>query len=249
MRRAAAFLAAAVLGGLAGGAFGAHPLVTEDAWTQDPGRHQLELNTDTIRDIDGPDRIAGATLTYGWREGLDLFTSLPLGLSSPRGWGDASVGVKWQFAKRDAFTFALKPELFLPTGSEMKALGTGNPSIGVTLVSSAVLDRWQWHANVAANINRYRREEDRARFRNVIWRVSSAVEYALTEKLQWLLDAGLSHSQEAEVTRLPMHLVTGFIYSPNSDLDLDAGLRLNRRCGDCGTLGTRQFGVGLTWRF
>jgi hypothetical protein len=246
MRRA---IPAWLLCGLVPLAHAAHPLLTEDAGTQEPGKQQVELNTDWIQKPRNTDRVGAFTYTYGLREGLDLFATAPFTLSSPAGMNDVSLGVKWKMLETGRTSFALKPELFLPSGDEHKSLGTGLPGLTLTLVSSTEAAPWIFHANLALTLNHYRMDADRAANRNVRWRVSGAVEYFLAEKWQLVGDVGMERAQENDSNSHPVYLLMGAIYSPQQNVDLDAGVKFNRHCGNCATPGNRQFGVGLTWRF
>jgi hypothetical protein len=231
------------------GAHAAHPLITEDANTIGPGQHQIEVNTDWLRDLAVPSHLGALTLTYGAYEGLDIFVNVPAGVSSPRGIGDASLGAKWVYHEAGNTRLVLKPELLLPTGSESRSLGTGRAGLALNFVSTTTNDRWQWHCNLAFEFYRYGLESDRATNRNTLWRISGAAQYALTDKLQLAGDMGITRPRDTENQHHPVYLLAGAIYSPNPDLDLDAGIRFFRYCGPCAEAGNRQFGVGLTWRF
>jgi len=235
--------------GLAPAAYAAHPLVTDDTGTQDTGNSQLELNADRIRQRTAMSTTSNATYTYGVAPTLDIFFNTPMTLSSPSGVGDVSLGVKWRFVEQEAASLAFKPELFFPSGDENKGLGTGNPSLAMTLIGNWETAPWTLQGNVAVTFNNYRLQATREATRNRLWRVSAAARYALTEQWQLLADVGASRDSDITSNGYPAFFLTGVIYSPIKTLDLDAGLRFGLGCKDCTTQIQRQFGVGLTWRF
>ncbi|WP_019139685.1 transporter [Noviherbaspirillum massiliense] len=230
-------------------AHGAHPLVTEDSGTQDKGNHQIELNTDWAGTSSDRTGKAGFTYTYGVTRELDALVNMPVGISGPSGLNDLSVGLKWRALENGPASFAIKPELLLPSGNENKGLGNGRTSAALTFVASYETGPWQWHGNIAATVNRFGLQEDREANRRVIWRASTAIIYALGEHWKWLLDTGLAQDPAKASSAHPGYIVTGGIYSPREDLDLDAGIRFGLPCSKCTEQPGHQVGVGLTWRF
>jgi hypothetical protein len=99
-------------------AFAAHPLVTDDTGTQGTGNNQLEINTDRGRDDGVSSQSAALTYTYGLRDALDVFVTVPASTTSPSGISDASIGAKWRFMESEKTSLGLKSELFFPTGDE-----------------------------------------------------------------------------------------------------------------------------------
>lgn len=229
--------------------FGAHPLVTEDIGVQGTGKRQVELNTDWLRQVHDTQHVGAFAYTYGANDNTDLIVTLPFALSSPSGMNDLSLGAKWRFFEAGPIGTALRTDLSLPAGNETRGLGIGYPALALTLVGSVETGPWQLHANAAVTLNRYRMESERDTRRNLVWRASAAVLYALNDKWQLALDSGVSQDVMAARGSLPTHLLAGVLYSPRPNIDLDAGVRFNRHCGDCGHEGKRQFGTGLTWRF
>jgi hypothetical protein len=228
---------------------GAHPLVSEDPDTQGDGGHQLEINTDWLRQQSAGRRIASLTYTYGASDTLDLYLSVPTTLGSPSGMNDVSAGVKWRFMDLDTYSFALKPELSLPTGDEMKSLGNGRASGTLTGVIAYDAKPWRLMANLGASINRYKLQSDRDANRSTTWRASASVWYAHGDRLMLVADTGIERDIDRKIESLPAFALVGAIYSPNPQLDLDAGIRFGLNCGQCSSQPRRQVGVGLTCRF
>src|SRR5262245_42693719 len=98
---AAVSLAAVFALAVSQGTQAAHPLLTEDAFTQGKGGWQLEVNGERQRDprpADVPPLRAiesGSTLTYGLTHTIDLSFDLPY--VRHEGILDAAIGIKWRF--------------------------------------------------------------------------------------------------------------------------------------------------------
>jgi hypothetical protein len=230
---------------LCGHVIAAHPLVTDDTGTQDSGNHQVEFNTDWLRDNGARNHIAAATYSYGIRPDLDFFVNIPFSLSSPRGVSDVSVGGKWRFWDQAATSIAIKPELFLASGSVDRELGTGRAGMAFMLLATHVAEPWTLHANLGAQLIRYSDPIRDDGSRRTIWRASVAAAYAVSEQAVLVFDTGIARNLERSEKTNPAFAVIGVIYSPQQDIDLDVGLKigLNR------TEANRQSGIGLTIRF
>jgi hypothetical protein len=125
-----------LLAGLGQLSYAAHPLVTDDTSTQGKGRSQIEVNSDWIQFTGETGHIAAFTYSYGKTDALDLYGTLPVSLSSPSGWDDLSFGAKWRYWESAQSSLAVKCELYLPTGNELRGLGNGSPSLAVSLLAS-----------------------------------------------------------------------------------------------------------------
>jgi long-subunit fatty acid transport protein len=64
-----------------------------------------------------------------------------------------------------------------------------------------------------------------------------------------VLDTGIARNPDKLNDALPSYMLAGVIYSPNKNLDLNAGYMHGFGCNSCAAQVERQFGVGLTWRF
>jgi hypothetical protein len=112
MRHRLSHLAFSVLAGLSFQAYAFHPLVTDDTGTQGTGGNQLEVGMDYVDENPGHARALGITYTRGLTDTLDAFVGAAYQTSSPRGWGNVGVGLKWRFFEDEAskFSLALKPD-------------------------------------------------------------------------------------------------------------------------------------------
>lgn len=206
----------------------AHPLVSDDTGTVGSGHWQYELNMEqTAPQPDtGHQLLWNTSLTYGAADTLDLYANLPYThLQQPAGQrgsgtGDTEIGAKWRLVEDGAFSFALKPRLILPTGSNAKGLGSGRPGGGAMLLAeyshdgfTAVLNAGAlWQPNDQGN-------------RNIVWQTSAAALYALLPTLQVAAEVGASRNPDHGHSDNPAYAIVGAIYSPAQRLDLDIGYR------------------------
>jgi hypothetical protein len=243
------FAALVLLEAIAKFAYAAHPLVTDDTGTQGTLNRQIEASTDRAQRMDGKHRFGSLTYTYGLRENLDLFINVPLAFSSPAGLQDIAFGAKWRLAEANAFSLAVKPDLLLATGDQSKGLGNGRTSLALTLIGSYDAAPWIFHGNAGFTFNRYKLQADQSANRAIVWRTSTAVWYLLDRHWKLVADAGIVRDPVKTSATAPGYILTGAIYSPATNIDLDAGLKFGIGCRDCATQVGHQVGVGLTWRF
>lgn len=227
----------------------AQPLVTDDIFTQDTGKHQLEWSMGRAHSFGETEKTTEATYTYGVASGLDAFGGMPVRLSSPDGIGDASLGLKWRFADSPNAGMALRAELLLPTGKEERGLGNGAAGAAMTLIGSLTRTWGSLHVNAGVGHYRYRLQADQDVNRRVSWRISSAALWRIQERWQLVADTGVERNIERGNSSLPAFMLVGFIYSPSQDVDLDAGLRVALNCENCAAQTKRLLTAGLTWRF
>ncbi|QRX83551.1 transporter [Glaciimonas sp. PAMC28666] len=226
-------------------AFAVHPLVSDDTNTQDIGNQQLEVNTDWLKKQGVFSHVADVTYTYGLLANVDLMSDLPSTLSSPRGVNDGSFGIKWRFYEHGPISFAVKPVLVLASGNQNRGLGTGRNSGALTLIGTVDMAPWAFSGNVGVYVNRYALAPDRQNNRSNLWRASASVSYSLTPKLSAVADIGIARNPDVTSTINPAFVVTGLIYSPNKDVDLDTGFKFGLNNAEV----RHQVGIGLTWRF
>ena len=243
--RSAGALAAAQLTFLfASGAYGAHPLNTEDTGTQGKGHWQLELNGESNRDdVEGETlhgAQAAAVLSYGFAETADFQIGLPWQDNGPeRGVGDAIVAVKWRFWEKDALSFGVRGGLTLPTGDEEKGLGNGRTTWAALLIAQYEGERWIFLSHLG-----YRRNHNSVGDRESIGEISGALLFKATESLKLLVDASRTTNPDPESGEALRNVVVGFIWQATKDLDLDAGIR---RGNDPAIDRAVMAGVTLRW--
>ncbi len=224
---------------------GAHPFVTDDTTTQGRGNQQWELNTDWSRQHEATQHVANATYSYGVLDNLDLFTNLPATLSAPAGIGDVSLGAKWRFYEDAGSSLGLKPVLQISSGNQAVGNGSGRTNLALTLIGTRYAGPWALHANLGIASNRQAANATQAGEHQLLWQASAALSYDLHQRWKMLADLGIARNPDPASRIHPAYFLTGLIYSPNKDIDLDAGAKfgLNRAASQ------QQFGVGLTWRF
>jgi len=222
-----------------------HPLVTEDTGTQGEGKRQIEASFDHTRQQARSSRAGSFTYSYGMSDKLDFFISQPSSLSRPSGLQDMSLGSKFRFSEDKKSSWAVQTEFLLPTGNVSKGLSTDSNDLTVTLARTATGKLWAFHQSGSVTWHRYRNSADQLTLREYVARASVAAEYALNAEWKLLGDTGFTQADRRQDRRHPVHFVLGVEYTPNSSIDLDAGVKLTRVQG----YNERQVGVGLAWHF
>jgi hypothetical protein len=232
---------------------GAHPLITEDAYTLGAGAAQLELGFEYARleqrDVRGRASEVRFTLSYGVRENLDLLIGTPYldtreesadGIVRGRGLSDVSLEMKWRFWEGEPAKFALKPGLTFPSGDFRRGLGTGRVDPSIFLVSTSERGAWNWNVHVG-----YLRNDNRVGERRDLLHLSGSVVYRPVPRLQWALDLSADSNPDKDSGTFPAVALGAVIYSPTETVDLDLGVKagLNSAADDYGVL----TGVTFNW--
>jgi hypothetical protein len=224
----------------------AHPLVTDDTGNQGTGKSQIEINTDRAESFDGSrHRVAAFTYTYGVKDALDVFGTLPATLTSSSGINDASFGFKWRLWQHGHTSMAIKPEVALPTGNANKELGNGRAGAAFTLLASHDAAPWSFHGNAGVSAHRYKIASARESRHRYIWRASMAAAYAFSPHWTLIADTGVARRIEAATSVNPAFFLLGMIYSPRDDVQIDVGVKAGLNEAEV----RRQFGAGITLRF
>ena len=222
------------------GAYGAHPLNTEDTGTQGEGGWQFELNGESTKDEGVRGAQAAAVLSYGVAKDVDLQFGLPWqDNGDARGPGDVFAAVKWKFWEREPFSSAVRATVTSPTGDESQGLGNGRPTWAAQLIGQYEGERWIFLAHVA-----YRRNLNDLGERDSIGEVSGAVLYKVAASVKLLVDANRTTNADASSNQPIRQMVIGAIWSPNKDLDFDLGYR---RGNDAAIDRAIMAGVTLRW--
>ena len=246
-------------------AYADHPLITDDTGTQGKGKFQIEVNSAfatnktivNVKTLEKRDCETAATLSGGIADAVDLVVGMPWqshtiredGMISAdeQGIGDMRVEVKWRFFKSEdnGMSFALKPGILIPSGSEKKGLGNGALSGGVTMIATHEGRLGTLHGNIGYTRNQYGMMNDKNTLRTNIWNASLAAELNVLEKLRSVLNIGIETNNNMTSQSNPAFLLGGLIYSASEKLDLDIGVKggLNDVAPDTALL------VGLTARF
>jgi len=211
----------------------AHPLITEDTGTQGQGNFQFELTSEqtTIRQSGANQSLAltSAIFTYGVVKNADVILTLPYlrlgnsvanGTPSARGLTDIGLDVKWRFYENEKLSFALKPGITFPTGDDTRNLGTGRQTWGAYVTASYETAPWTWllHLGHVHHNNTFSERVD-------IWHASAAVVRQVGETLKLILDTGIDTNTNRSAEADPVFLITGFIYSPRQNFDIDVGYK------------------------
>ena len=217
-KRSAAGLASVLF---ATGAYGAHPLNTEDTGTQGRGAWQLELNGERNKDAGTRGAQASAVSSYGAAETVDIQFGVPWQeTDGQRGAGDLIGAVKWRFWEQGAWSAGLRAGATAPTGDEDRGLGTGRPTWAALLIGQYEGGRWTFLGHLG-----YRRNLNSFGDRRSIGEISGALLYRAAESLKLLVDAVRSTNPDPESDRALAQVVVGAIWSVTKDLDLDFGVR------------------------
>jgi len=229
---------AAVL--FASGAYGAHPLNTEDTGTQGKGGWQLEVNGERNEDQSLKGAQAAAVLSYGAAETIDLQFGVPWqDTGAERGAGDLVAALKWKFWEQGPWSAGLRGAVTAPTGDEDRGLGNGKPTWAALLIGQYEGERWIFLAHAG-----YRRNSNTFGDRESISEISAAALYKATAQLKLLVDANRTTNPDPQSDQQLRQRVLGAIYSPSKDLDLDIGFR---RGNDPAIERAVMAGITLRW--
>ena len=225
-----------------------HPLITDDTGTQGAGGNQLELGVDHVDDPAGNARALGVTYTRGFTDALDGYVGAAYQTSSPKGWGNVGVGLKWRFLEDEAskFSLALKPEILLPVSraDEAAGLGNGELSYGLTLIGSLETGFGELHFNLEAARSEF--DDDTISDRRDFWRASVAPVWKVAEGWKLALDLGLMTNPDRAEDATMGFVELGLVYSPNDQFDFSFGVIRDVMDGAADTTtATAQ----VTWRF
>jgi hypothetical protein len=225
-------------------AFAAHPLITDDSGTNGKGNFQFELNSQFAYDKESSDGITAKergtevkmSLSYGITDNADIILGLPYQwnrteengtlISDENGISDISVELKWRFYEQDGLSFALKPGITLPTGSEDKGLGTGKTGYSLFFIASKKIGSSAFHVNAGYLHNEYKLETDKDGQRKDLWHLSVAGTYEIVENLQLIANMGIEKNSDMNSKIDPAFALAGLIWSVTKNFDLDMGFKM-----------------------
>jgi len=230
-------------------AWASHPLITEDTDVQGRGKWALELHGERTRDrengVASRNTEVLAKLAYGITEKADLEVELPYlreveDGAVAEGRGDASVSLKWRFYESNGWSLVLKPDLFLPTGRDELGLGAGRTRWAANLIGGYEAGRFEFLAQLGYTDNRNRIDE-----RSALRHASTAVLYAITEKMKLLADYARLTEPDPERGSHARLLVLGAKYEASERIELGLGLQLG--LNDTADDRALRAGVKLHW--
>jgi cobalt/nickel transport protein len=226
----------------------ARPLTTDDAWTVEKGKFQLEFGFDGARQ-DNHDWEFGPSLmlSYGLLERMDIGLGSGYLFLDPRegdkenGFADTELKAKYRLFDENKWipAFAISGILKIPTASESKGLGSGKTDFGMNAIATKkVGERWVVHLNLgyafigggdAANEMNY----------------SLAGQFILTEKWALVGEVVGINNFNGRHGDDPLSSLIGTYYSILENLIIDAGVEigLNKAAPDF------RITTGLTWLF
>jgi hypothetical protein len=233
-------------------AFGAHPLITDDTGTQGKGKFQLEFNGEYGHKNEGS-AVKDATdmaaaLTYGISEQIDISIGIPYrfareedsGTTTEDGISDTALALKWRFYEKDGLSFALKPGITLPTGSDERCLGSGRVTYSMYFVTTKEIAPGAIHLNLG-----YKRNENKVEEREDLWHASLAGEIKIIKALKIVANIGMDRNPDKCSGSDPAFILGGIIYSLRENLDIDFGFKSWFNKSDTGYSAL----AGLTLRF
>jgi len=248
---------------MTGTAFGAHPLITDDAGTNGKGKFQVELTGEFAWDKEKSAGItvkekgyeAGIAVSAGILDTLDIVCGIPYQwnkteedgttVSDENGISDIGVELKWRFFEQNGLSFAIKPGITIPSGDEDKGLGTGKIGYGATFIATKEIAPFTFRMNLGYAHNEFKLEEDEDSNEKNIWHISLAGVYEISEKLHVAANIGVERNPDKESGTDPSFALIGLIYSITPDLDVDLGFKT----GLSSTETDAALLTGLTMRF
>jgi Putative MetA-pathway of phenol degradation len=219
--------------------FGAHPLLTDDTFTQGKGKVQVEMgyqfdsnNDDGVKSKLSRPRIQ---LTYGLYDPLDILLDIPYlfvqqtkggATTKNNGIGDVTLSSKWRFyGEKEGLQFAIKASVTFPTGDEEKGLGFGREAYGITLISTFDREAWCVSANLGYLYNDYGLQADSDAYRQDIWFAGLSGQRRIVEKVWLVGEVGIVRNVDVTSDTPPAFINGGVIYELTKNIDLDVGYK------------------------
>ncbi|MFZ6876336.1 transporter [Undibacterium sp. Di27W] len=219
--------------------------MSDDTRTQGYQKMQLELNSDdSVRSENIRQTQANFTYTYGLQETLDAAINFNYQVlkdpnaASNQGMGDSSAYIKWRFYKRGTWSFAVRPQLNLPTGNSNKSLGNGRLGYSAYMISTYSSMKYTVLTNTGITYN-----DNMIGVRNKLWNTSAAVLVDASSKAKFVIETGASRNTDYTVHQPALFCIAGLIFNPNNKFDIDVGYRKGLNRSDV----NHSWGVGLTY--
>jgi hypothetical protein len=219
-------------------AWGAYPLITDDAGTQGTGKVEVEFNSrfdsdkETVNGVTA-ESTGGQVLTilsYGLADNTDLVLTIPYQWSrvkqdgvtvyDEKGISDTTLEVKWRFFEKDGLMLALKPGVIVPSGNEGKGLGAGRVGYQAFFIGTKEADPWEFHVNLGYIGNENRVDEEKN-----IWHASFAAGYEVFEKLELVANIGIERNRDKTASGNPAFILGGVIYDVSESFTVDCGVK------------------------
>ena len=226
----------------AAAAWGATPLLTDDAVTLGTGNGQFEVcgrwgnDRDRSGGVTTKSTVSQVTtaLTYGVADPVDMVFEFG------RDWGRVeSQGVtstdpdtasfklsaKLRLFEMGNFSLAVRPDLgysYVPSGSSRDAVY----AYGGVVIATHRFEPFTVHLNLGGLYNDYQSSVDRAASRSVIWSGSLAAIWQVAGAVQLVADIGMYTNPDKTTNQMPAFSCAGVIYSITDRLDLAGGFKI-----------------------
>ena len=260
-RRLSAQVAPIVVAGFSLQALAFQPLITDDTGTQGADGNQLEFSFNEDRATAAGDTVRVQTIPVVYTRGLSEIVDVYAGIGFSRilssapgfdrsGYGNSGLGAKWRFYDdiESGTSFALKPEIIFPVNErqENAGLGTGKPSVNLTLILTQIVSFGAIHINAGIARDRFRDTLNNPDA--ITTRASMAPVWDVNEQWKLALDLGTESTRGTGKTLRSNFVQLGAIYSPDEDLDFALGI-VHRSDNDSPQTTTTTATAGMTWRF
>ncbi|MCF6291435.1 MAG: transporter [Desulfobacterales bacterium] len=233
MKRITGYFLATFLVFSGNSAFGAHPLISDDAGTLGRGNSQIEITgeygSDDEAGVKSEATELAVALGHGLTDSVDLILAIPYlatwteqaGVTTTAaGVSDLSVELKYRFYDQDALSLALKPGISVPTGDEQQGLGSGRATASLFFIASHEATPLTMHLNLG-----YIRNENLADEQRDLWHLSLASELELDDRLRGVANIGWERNPDSTSDTPVAFILGGFVYSINQTVDLDLGIK------------------------
>jgi hypothetical protein len=220
-------------------ALGAHPLLTDDTFTQGKGNAQIEASYQYNHNDDAGVKTQTSQpqvqITYGILDPLDAIVTVPYlyvrqtqggDTTDNNGLGDITLALKWRFfGEKEGLQFAIKPYVTFPTGDEEKGHGYGREAYGIRLISTFEREAWCVNVNLGYLYNEYGLQSNRDAYRPDIWYAGLSGQLRVIEKLWLVGEAAVARNPDVTSDTPPAYILGGFIYEITKNIDLDVGYK------------------------
>jgi hypothetical protein len=209
--------------------FAGRPLSTDDVWTVEKGRFQLETGFDFTRQDNHDWEISPSlTLSYGLLEKMDIgirssyLFVLPKAGENENGLGDTEIKLKYRLAEEKGWmpAFAISGKVKIPTASESRGLGSGNTDFGLnTILTKNLSKRFALHLNLGYTFIGENGENNELNY-------SGALQFVLSDK--WALVGeivGVKNFSGLEGDN-PLSGLFGTYYLITENITWDAGVEI-----------------------
>jgi hypothetical protein len=241
----------ACAGGLlaAGVAHAAHPLISEDTFTQGTGNTELELGTSFLRVDGGHVSELDPQLSYGVRDEIDVILrpsffrlsgSLAADAGRRGGVGSTALDVKWRIARDGAVSVGTRFGVDLPTAQHGLGPQRGG---GWHALAMATYDAPDTLAT--GNVAYTRLSGEDAEVRRNLWRISAAFVRNVHPAVRLLVDAAVFRPDQRTATTWPAVALVGAIFRVPPGIDVDVGCQL--RLNDAAPASVWLAGMTLRW--